>query len=102
MEPSGRRDGPPTHREEFANSVRNRSRHGRGAVSGQSCKPALLERSHELEQAVAASFSSTADPRLRECLEALVRHLHAFVREVRPSEEEWAAAIDFLTAVGQA
>jgi hydroxyquinol 1,2-dioxygenase len=34
-------------------------------------------------------------------LAALVKHLHAFVRELRPTEVEWKAAIDFLTLTGQ-
>ena len=38
--------------------------------------------------------------RVKQLLEALVRHLHAFVREVRLSEDEWKQGIDFLTAVG--
>jgi len=50
---------------------------------------------------VAASFAGTADPRLREVLTALVRHLHAFVKDVELTEEEWAAAIRFLTRTGQ-
>lgn len=52
-------------------------------------------------EAVVESFRGTADPRLRELLESLTRHLHAFVREVRPSLPEWERAIEFLTAVGQ-
>ncbi|MFE0678554.1 dioxygenase [Streptomyces sp. NPDC058867] len=51
--------------------------------------------------AVIESFARTADPRLRELLEGLVRHLHAYVREVRPTLSEWESAVDFLTAVGQ-
>lgn len=39
--------------------------------------------------------------RARQISQALVRHLHAFVREVEPSQAEWAAAIDFLTRTGQ-
>jgi catechol 1,2-dioxygenase len=50
---------------------------------------------------VAASFAGTADPRLREVLTALVRHLHAFVKDVELTEQEWAAAIRFLTRTGQ-
>ncbi|MFC3890543.1 dioxygenase [Lentzea rhizosphaerae] len=49
---------------------------------------------------VVASFAGTADPRLKELLEALTRHLHAFIREVRLTEDEWTRAIEFLTAVG--
>jgi hydroxyquinol 1,2-dioxygenase len=51
--------------------------------------------------AVVASFEGAADPRLREVLGSLVRHLHGFVREVEPTFEEWERAIGFLTATGQ-
>jgi hydroxyquinol 1,2-dioxygenase len=34
-------------------------------------------------------------------VQALVRHLHGFVRETEPTFEEWQAAIDFLTRTGQ-
>ena len=51
--------------------------------------------------AVIASFSSTPDPRLRELLDGLVKHLHAFVRETEPTIAEWEHAIDFLTRTGQ-
>jgi catechol 1,2-dioxygenase len=50
---------------------------------------------------VAASFDGTPDPRLRQVMQSLVRHLHAFVKDVELTEAEWAAAIAFLTATGQ-
>ncbi|TLS46609.1 6-chlorohydroxyquinol-1,2-dioxygenase [Streptomyces montanus] len=50
--------------------------------------------------AVMESFQGTKDPRLREVMEGLTRHLHAFVKDIEPTMEEWEAAIDFLTAVG--
>jgi len=56
------------------------------------------ERSAEV---VAASFANTPDPRLRQVLTSLVHHLHAFVKDVELTEEEWGAAIDFLTRTGQ-
>ncbi|MFF5140435.1 dioxygenase [Streptomyces sp. NPDC013157] len=49
---------------------------------------------------VLASFENTPDPRLREVMQALVRHVHGFIREVRLTEAEWQHAIDFLTAAG--
>ncbi|OLT42144.1 hydroxyquinol 1,2-dioxygenase [Saccharomonospora sp. CUA-673] len=49
---------------------------------------------------VAASFAGAQDVRLRTVLESLTRHLHAFIRDVRLTEDEWKQAIDFLTAVG--
>ncbi|MEV5072726.1 intradiol ring-cleavage dioxygenase [Microbacterium sp. LMI12-1-1.1] len=57
-------------------------------------------REQALIETVVASFAETPDARLRELMQALVRHLHAFVREVRLTEQEWDAAIAFLTAVG--
>ncbi|AWT54996.1 dioxygenase [Mycolicibacterium smegmatis] len=51
---------------------------------------------------VAASFDNTPDPRLKEAMQSAVRHLHDFVREVRPTNAEWELAIDFLTRTGQA
>jgi protocatechuate 3,4-dioxygenase beta subunit len=56
------------------------------------------ERSAEV---VAASFAGTPDPRLRQVLTSLVQHLHAFVKDVGLTEEEWSAAIAFLTRTGQ-
>jgi hydroxyquinol 1,2-dioxygenase len=54
----------------------------------------------ELTQRVVDSFADTEDARLKLIVEALTRHLHAFLREVRLTEREWQQAIDFLTAVG--
>jgi hydroxyquinol 1,2-dioxygenase len=50
---------------------------------------------------VVAAFAKTPDPRLREIMQALVRHLHAFAREVDLTPDEWLAGIRFLTATGQ-
>jgi catechol 1,2-dioxygenase len=47
------------------------------------------------------SLRSTDDPRLREVLAALIRHLHAFARESRLTQREWETAVAFLTATGQ-
>ena len=55
------------------------------------------ERSAEV---VTASFENTPDPRLKQVLTSLVHHLHAFVKDVELTEEEWGFAIDFLTRTG--
>lgn len=57
--------------------------------------------SNSLLQQVLDRFADTPDPRLRELLMSLVRHLHAVIQETRPSEQEWMRGIAFLTAVGQ-
>jgi hydroxyquinol 1,2-dioxygenase len=50
---------------------------------------------------VLAGFAATPDPRLREIMLALIRHLHAFVKEVQLTEAEWFQAIEILTQAGQ-
>jgi hydroxyquinol 1,2-dioxygenase len=50
--------------------------------------------------AVIESFAPQTDPRLREVLASLVRHLHAFARDVELTIPEWERAIDFLTRTG--
>ena len=50
---------------------------------------------------VVERLASCGDPRFREVMEAAIRHLHAFVKEVEPTVEEWSRAIEFLTATGQ-
>jgi hydroxyquinol 1,2-dioxygenase len=57
-------------------------------------------REQELTETVVASFAGTPDERLRTLMTALTRHLHAFAREVRLTEDEWGAAIGFLTDAG--
>jgi len=54
-----------------------------------------------ITEAVLQSLSATPDARLLEVLSGLVRHLHDFAREVRLTEAEWMAGIEFLTATGQ-
>ena len=55
----------------------------------------------ELTDDVAKAFGATPDPRLRELITALVRHLHAFAAETRLTPAEWMAGLQFLTATGQ-
>ncbi|TYB45701.1 intradiol ring-cleavage dioxygenase [Actinomadura chibensis] len=57
-------------------------------------------REQDLLERVLRSFDDCADARLGELMRALVRHLHAFLREVRLTEEEWRKGIEFLTRVG--
>lgn len=54
----------------------------------------------ELIDAVVASFDNAENPRARQVMQSLVRHLHEFIREVRLTEAEWDTAIGFLTDVG--
>ena len=49
-----------------------------------------------ITEAVIRSFDKSDDPRLKQVVERLVTHLHAFAREVDLTPEEWRRAIDFL------
>ena len=52
-------------------------------------------------EAVCARMIGAKDPRLAQVMESVIRHLHAAVKEVEPTYEEWEKAIGFLTATGQ-
>jgi hydroxyquinol 1,2-dioxygenase len=54
-----------------------------------------------ITQAVLDSFRATPAPRLKGIMTSLVEHLHAFVRDVELTLDEWQRAIDFLTRTGQ-
>src|SRR5438477_13047329 len=47
-----------------------------------------------------ARLQGCGDARLRQVLSSLVAHLHDFAREVKLTESEWQAGIEFLTATG--
>ncbi len=54
-----------------------------------------------LTEAVIARLKDVKDPRFKEVMTKLVKHLHAFARDVQLTEEEWFEGIRFLTACGQ-
>jgi hydroxyquinol 1,2-dioxygenase len=54
----------------------------------------------QITAAAIDSFARCEDPRLREIMRSLVRHLHAFADDVHLTEAEWVTAIGTLTASG--
>lgn len=52
------------------------------------------------EEVVNARVSTDTSPRLKTIMASLVKHLHAFAKDVELTQEEWALAIDFLTRTG--
>lgn len=50
-----------------------------------------------ITEAVLNQLGAGTDPRLKQVMSSLIRHLHAFVREVELTEAEWAEGIRFLT-----
>ena len=61
----------------------------------------IIENQAMVTEAVEEAVSRVEDPRLREILLALVRHLHGFVRDVRLTEREFGEAVQLIAAMGQ-
>jgi catechol 1,2-dioxygenase len=61
----------------------------------------IVENQQQVTDAVLEAVERTADPRLRELTAALVRHLHAFARDVKLTEDEFRQACAFVAALGQ-
>jgi hydroxyquinol 1,2-dioxygenase len=55
---------------------------------------------NDITEEVLQRFAQTPEPRLREIMLGLIRHLHAFVKEVSLTEAEWFQAIEILTKAG--
>jgi hydroxyquinol 1,2-dioxygenase len=54
-----------------------------------------------LTKVVLDRWMAVPDPRLRQVMQSFIKHLHAFVRDIEPTQAEWATAIDFLTRIGK-
>src|SRR5260221_10379190 len=76
----------------------DRPRGGRQRSGGKSMRD--LD-ANNITQTVLETFGKCDDPRFKEIVSTLVRHLHAGARELKLTPEEWLAAIQFLTTVGQ-
>ncbi len=70
-----------------------------------SSNPAILHDGYFDEEnsadVVVARNAQTQDARLKRVMDSAVRHLHAFVKEVEPTHEEWMQALEFFTKSGQ-
>ena len=61
----------------------------------------IIENERHLTEAVLAETEGTQDPRLKQILQSLIRHLHGFATEVRLTEKEFDQAIRLVTRLGQ-
>jgi len=61
----------------------------------------IIESEKDVTKAVLSEVARSKNPRLREILSALVRHLHDFACEVKLTEEEFQAAIGYIVALGK-
>ncbi len=61
----------------------------------------IIENEKDVTKAVLSAYARTKNPRLREILAALIRHLHDFAREARLTEQEFHTAMAYIVALGQ-
>jgi hydroxyquinol 1,2-dioxygenase len=54
-----------------------------------------------LTDVVMKRWKDIADPRLRQIMQSLIKHLHGFVRDIEPTQAEWAFAVDWLARTGK-
>ena len=52
------------------------------------------------DKVVLARIAESTDPRLAEVIGVITQHLHAAVKEIEPTQDEWMKAIMFLTQTG--
>jgi catechol 1,2-dioxygenase len=62
----------------------------------------IIEDQSQLTDAVCTATANTSNERLRTVMDSLVCHLHAFIREARPTDEEWERGLAFVIGLGQA
>jgi hydroxyquinol 1,2-dioxygenase len=61
----------------------------------------IIDGPDSVTKAVLSEIERAPDPRFREIMSSLVRHLHAFVREVRLTEEEFQKAAHYVNWIGK-
>jgi protocatechuate 3,4-dioxygenase beta subunit len=61
----------------------------------------IIERQEQVTDAVVEAFQQTGDPRTRDILTSLAKHLHAFIRDVHLTEQEFEKAVGIVAALGQ-
>ncbi|MDA9506221.1 catechol 1,2-dioxygenase [Bradyrhizobium sp. CCBAU 11386] len=61
----------------------------------------IIEREQDVTAAALAVMERTSDPRLRQIMVSLVKHLHGFVRDVRLTEAEFRDATAILAELGK-
>ena len=61
----------------------------------------IIQNQKDVTTAVLSELQRATDPRFKEIMSALVRHLHDFAREVKLTEQEFQSAVGYLIAIGK-
>ena len=68
----------------------------------QTLRSHIIETEAAVTPVVLDAMSRAPNARLREVMASFVRHMHAFAREVRLTEDEFELGLDALNRIGQA
>ena len=61
----------------------------------------IIENQEDVTTAVLSELQRAKDPRFKDIMSALVRHLHDFAREVELTEDEFQSAVGYIVALGK-
>lgn len=61
----------------------------------------IIRTQEDVTPKVLDAYKTIEDPRLREIVASLIKHLHGFIRDVRLTEEEFEKAIQYVARLGQ-
>jgi catechol 1,2-dioxygenase len=70
-------------------------------VAEAPARSGIIDSVDDVTPVVIASIAKTKDTRAKEIMEAFIRHIHAFAKEVRLTEAEWETGVDFLNRIGK-
>jgi catechol 1,2-dioxygenase len=70
-------------------------------VAEAPARSGIIDSVDDVTPVVIASIAKTKDPRAKVIMEAFIRHIHAFAKEVRLTEAEWEIGVDFLNRIGK-
>ena len=61
----------------------------------------IIQRQEDVTPKVLDAYKTVEDPRTREIVASLIKHLHGFIRDVRLTEEEFEKAVQYIAKLGQ-
>ena len=61
----------------------------------------IIRTQEDVTPKVLDAYKTIEDPRLREIVASLIKHLHGFIRDVRLTEEEFEKAVQYIAKLGQ-
>lgn len=98
--------GTPPSVTQTATMASTTATNGNSATNGTNGHSAPKDNNSKFDpnftQHVIDLMSPETQPRHREILSSLIRHLHDFCREIELKQDEWIVGVNYVNAIGQA